>query len=138
MFAYFRVTVKIFWGPATREKATLSHEILNKGSFNNIESFFFFFENHSTLYCSCSCSCENFQRISKITCITCFVLYGYICMYSYCIVPIFCIEKISKEVCTVQFIQFSLIVTLKCWGRSRAQMTAKYPDSGRLQLRNPE
>ena len=34
-------------------------------------------------------------------------------MYSYCIVPIFCIEKISKEVCTVQFIQFSLIVTLK-------------------------
>ena len=35
-FAHFRVTVQICWGPATSENATLRHEILELGSYNNL------------------------------------------------------------------------------------------------------
>ena len=54
----FRVRVTIFWGFATREKATLSHEILELGSYNNLAqrrmmgSMFYASQNHSTLLCS--------------------------------------------------------------------------------------
>ena len=47
MCAHFKVTVQIFWGPATSENATLRHEILELGSYNNLAqhrmwSFLFF------------------------------------------------------------------------------------------------
>ena len=54
----FKVRVKIFWGFATSEKATLSHEILELGSYNNLAqrrmmgSMFYASQNHSTLLCS--------------------------------------------------------------------------------------
>ena len=54
----FRVRVTIFWGFATSEKATLSHEILELGSYNNLAqrrmmgSMFYASQNHSTLLCS--------------------------------------------------------------------------------------
>ena len=36
IFAHFIVTVTIFWGPATSEKATLRHNILELGSYDNL------------------------------------------------------------------------------------------------------
>ena len=48
MLILCRVTVQIFLGPATSEKATLRHEILELGSYNNFAKLFIF-QNHSTL-----------------------------------------------------------------------------------------
>ena len=47
VLAHFRVTVHIFWGPASSENATLRHEILELGPSNNfaqhrMRSFLFF------------------------------------------------------------------------------------------------
>ena len=53
LIAHFRVTVKIFWGPATSEKATFRHGILELGSYNILAQYrmcgFFIFLNRSTL-----------------------------------------------------------------------------------------
>ena len=51
-FTHFRVTVNMFRGPATSEKATLRQEILELGSYNNLTQHrkcSIFFQNHSTL-----------------------------------------------------------------------------------------
>ena len=53
--AHFRVTVQIFWGPATSENAALRHAILELGSYNNLAqhrmcSFLFF--NITPPYCT--------------------------------------------------------------------------------------